>query len=117
MKRSELDEDQIVIEHYEDPAGGWGSLGSVAAKAEAEGLVVSDVWSQLRRQNKADGAMCVSCSWAKPEHPHEFEFCENGAKATIWEQTRTRCGRDFLPSTRSPSFWNGTTTISKRPAG
>ncbi len=96
MKRPEESEDEIVIEHYESPTGGWGSLKSVAKKAEAEGLVASSIWNQLRRQNKPDGVMCVSCSWAKPEKPHQFEFCENGAKATIWEQTRKRCDADFF---------------------
>ena len=55
MKRPEESEDEIVIEHYESPTGGWGSLKSVAKKAEAEGLVASSIWNQLRRQNKPDG--------------------------------------------------------------
>jgi len=96
MRRSEKSEDEIVIEQYDSPTGGWGSLKSVAGHAEAEGLVASGVWNQLRHQNKADGFMCASCSWAKPSKPHEFEFCENGAKATIWEQTRKRCDAGFF---------------------
>ncbi|SDK56947.1 Molybdopterin oxidoreductase [Paracoccus chinensis] len=40
--------------------------------------------------------MCTSCAWTKPAHPHSFEFCENGAKATIWDLTRDRCGPDFF---------------------
>ena len=40
--------------------------------------------------------MCTSCAWAKPAEPHPFEFCENGAKATIWELTRDRCGPEFF---------------------
>ena len=39
----------------------------------------------LLKQNKTDGFVCASCSWAKPASPHPFEFCENGAKATSWE--------------------------------
>jgi molybdopterin-dependent oxidoreductase alpha subunit len=39
---------------------------------------------------------CVSCSYAKPEHPRPFEFCENGAKATAWEITDRRCEPDFF---------------------
>ncbi len=96
MKRSELGEDDIVIKDYDSPTGGWGSLKSVVKNASDEGLLASTVWNQLRRQNKADGVMCVSCSWAKPEHPREFEFCENGAKATIWETTRNRCDAEFF---------------------
>ena len=50
----------------------------------------------LRRQNKPKGFMCVSCSWAKPADYHAFEFCENGAKATLWELTSRRCIPDFF---------------------
>jgi molybdopterin-dependent oxidoreductase alpha subunit len=38
----------------------------------------------------------VSCSYAKPDHPKPFEFCENGAKATAWEITDKRCSLDFF---------------------
>ena len=40
--------------------------------------------------------MCASCAWGKPRKPHSFEFCENGAKATIWDLTRDRCTPDFF---------------------
>ncbi|SFF17451.1 oxidoreductase alpha (molybdopterin) subunit [Methylobacterium sp. yr596] len=50
----------------------------------------------LMHQNKADGFMCVSCAWAKPEKPAVFEYCENGAKATAWEVTRKRVTADFF---------------------
>jgi len=51
----------------------------------------------LARQNKPKGVMCVSCAWPKPANYSAFEFCENGAKATMWEQTKARC---------TPDFWN-----------
>ena len=50
----------------------------------------------LSRQNKPEGYMCSSCAWGKPAHPHAFEFCENGAKSTIWELTRDRCTPEFF---------------------
>jgi molybdopterin-dependent oxidoreductase alpha subunit len=50
----------------------------------------------LMRQNKPGGFMCVSCAWTKPARPHPFEFCENGAKATLWELTSRRCTPDFF---------------------
>ena len=50
----------------------------------------------LLRQNKAHGHMCTGCAWGKPKDPHTFEFCENGAKATIWELTSDRCTPDFF---------------------
>jgi molybdopterin-dependent oxidoreductase alpha subunit len=96
MRRSELGEDKIVIKRYDHPTGGWGSLKSLVKKAEDEGLIASDIWATLMRQNKADGYACVSCSWSKPRDPHEFEFCENGAKATMWEQTVERCTPKFF---------------------
>lgn len=88
------------IEAYDQPTGGWGSVKSLVAKSTAEGLAVSSVWSTLYKQNKPDGFMCVSCSWAKPAEQHPFEFCENGAKATIWEQTKKRTSRDFFATHR-----------------
>ena len=67
----------------------------------------SRVNSLLRRslrpwpgRNKAKGHMCTSCAWGKPAHPHIFEFCENGAKATIWELTRDRCTPEFFAEHR-----------------
>src|SRR5262249_41038358 len=50
----------------------------------------------LPHQNKPDGYACVSCAWAKPEHPHAAEFCENGAKATAWEITSKRATPEFF---------------------
>jgi len=50
----------------------------------------------LVHQNKPDGFMCVGCSWAKPAHPHPFEFCESGAKATAWDTTLRRVEPEFL---------------------
>jgi molybdopterin-dependent oxidoreductase alpha subunit len=50
----------------------------------------------LGEQNKPEGFACVSCAWAKPANYHPAEFCENGAKATMWEMTSRRCGPDFF---------------------
>jgi molybdopterin-dependent oxidoreductase alpha subunit len=47
-------------------------------------------------QNKPEGFKCASCAWAKPADHHPFEFCENGAKATLWEATAHRAGPDFF---------------------
>ncbi|HWU63543.1 MAG TPA: FdhF/YdeP family oxidoreductase [Ensifer sp.] len=81
--------------HYDGPAGGWGSMKGIAR-------IFGKEWSTpaaletLARQNKPGGFMCVSCAWTKPAHHHPFEFCENGAKATLWELTTRRCGPDFF---------------------
>ncbi|MBD8901967.1 FdhF/YdeP family oxidoreductase [Methylobacterium bullatum] len=83
------------IEAYDGPAGGWGSAQSLTEILLREGIPVSGA-ALLMKQNKPDGFMCVSCAWAKPAKPLTFEYCENGAKATAWEQTAKRCGPDFF---------------------
>src|SRR6185312_8803208 len=86
--------DQETVE-YQGPAGGWGSLRGISRifGKEWDSPMVVDT---LMRQNKPHGFMCVSCSWAKPADYHPFEFCENGAKATLWELTSRRCTPDFF---------------------
>ncbi|WP_026597106.1 FdhF/YdeP family oxidoreductase [Methylobacterium sp. 77] len=83
------------IEPYDGPAGGWGSAQSLTEILLREEIPVSGA-TLLMKQNKPDGFMCVSCAWAKPPKPLTFEYCENGAKATAWEQTAKRCGPDFF---------------------
>jgi molybdopterin-dependent oxidoreductase alpha subunit len=80
---------------YEGPAGGWGSLAGIARVFGKEWDTPAAI-ETLMRQNKPRGFMCVSCSWAKPADYHQFEFCENGAKATLWELTSRRCTPDFF---------------------
>jgi molybdopterin-dependent oxidoreductase alpha subunit len=83
------------VARYDAPAGGWGSLNAVVHILTQEEVAVlgSEI---LLKQNKPDGFMCVSCSWAKPAKPHPFEFCENGAKATAWEVTSKTVTPEFF---------------------
>ena len=81
--------------HYDGAEGGWGSLRGIAETALRE-KPSPGALNTLRRQNKVKGFMCVSCAWAKPAKPHALEFCENGAKATLWELTSKRCTPDFF---------------------
>ncbi|MES2755679.1 MAG: FdhF/YdeP family oxidoreductase [Pseudomonadota bacterium] len=87
--------EKVEIKPYHGPAGGFGSLKSVAQilAREKVGPAALDV---LAHQNKPEGVMCVSCAWGKPEKPHLAEFCENGAKATAWELTSLRVTPDFF---------------------
>src|SRR5579872_1430679 len=87
------DEKRIV--EYKGASGGWGSLRGISSAllSERDGLAAI---GELMRQNKPRGFMCVSCSWAKPADYHTFEFCENGAKATLWELTTRRCTPEFF---------------------
>jgi molybdopterin-dependent oxidoreductase alpha subunit len=82
-------------EAYPYSSGGWGSLKAVANILLQEKVPRKDS-AVLLRQNKPDGFMCVSCSWAKPADPHTFEFCESGAKATAWDLTAKRVTSDFF---------------------
>ena len=89
------DHDHDIEAHYDGPAGGWGSVSGMSKVLLREKNRPA-VLDTLRRQNKPDGFQCVSCAWGKPKHPHPFEFCENGAKATLWELTPKRCTPDFF---------------------
>jgi molybdopterin-dependent oxidoreductase alpha subunit len=80
---------------YAGAAGGWGSLEGIG-KVFARELSNPAALETLARQNKAGGFMCSSCAWGKPAHPHAFEFCENGAKSTLWELTGDRCTPEFF---------------------
>ncbi|MFB2596577.1 FdhF/YdeP family oxidoreductase [Herbiconiux sp. P17] len=46
--------------------------------------------------NQKDGFDCMSCAWPDPDSRKTLEFCENGAKAVVWEAT---------PITVPTSFW------------
>lgn len=80
---------------YDGPAGGWGSMRSLADIIPRE-KNAAQTSAELLRQNKPDGFMCVSCAWSKPYPPNPAEFCENGAKATAWEITSQRVTPDFF---------------------
>ncbi|HEV7437920.1 MAG TPA: FdhF/YdeP family oxidoreductase [Pseudorhizobium sp.] len=88
-----MSKDETV--HYNGPAGGWGSVRGIS-RIFAKELSSPAVAETLRRQNKPGGFMCVSCAWTKPADYHPLEFCENGAKATLWELTTRRCTPDFF---------------------
>lgn len=80
---------------YRHATGGWGSMEGMA-KVELTGKAGPAALATLAVQNKPEGYMCSSCAWAKPPNPHAAEFCENGAKATIWDLTSKRCTREFF---------------------
>ena len=84
-----------AIKDYTAPAGGYGSLRSVAEILWRE-RGSARAAETLMHQNKPDGFACVSCAWGKPAKPHPFEYCENGAKATAWEITTKRVDEKFF---------------------
>lgn len=85
----------LEVEPYDAPAGGWGSVKSLARSLTHSRVPFSGS-RVLLKQNKPDGFACVSCAWAKPADPRVFEFCENGAKATTWEITHKRVTPEFF---------------------
>lgn len=80
---------------YDSSAGGWGSVRGMVQTMARE-MSSPGALATLAKQNKTGGFMCTSCAWGKPKHPHAFEFCENGAKATLWELTSHRCTPEFF---------------------
>jgi len=88
-------DDKPEIKPFKGPAGGWGSVRSLADILPREHLG-PEAYRELARQNKPDGFMCVSCAWPKPADHHPAEFCEEGAKATAWELTSYRTTPDFF---------------------
>lgn len=81
------------FDHY--AAGGWGSLRGVS-EAFGESSSSTRALKILSKLNKPGGVMCSSCAWAKPAKPQTFEFCENGAKATLWELDTRRADAAFF---------------------
>ena len=80
---------------FKGPAGGWGSVRSLAEIFPRE-HIPAETLRELVRQNKPDGFQCVSCAWPKPADHHPAEFCEEGAKATAWELTSYRTTPEFF---------------------
>jgi len=80
---------------YHGASGGWGSLKGIG-RIELKERAAPGALATLKEQNKPGGYMCSSCAWVKPPHPHPFEFCENGAKATLWDLTTKRCTPEFF---------------------
>ena len=80
---------------YDRPAGGWGSVKSVARSLLRE-RVVASAPPALLRQNKPDGFACVSCAWAKPAEPHPFEFCEKAPRRRPGRSPRAAPTPDFF---------------------
>lgn len=96
--------DIISNPESEGPSGGWGSVRSMA-RIYGDTKPSPAVLEALTHQNKPGGVMCVSCAWPKPVNYHPFEFCENGAKATLSDLTSARC---------TPDFWNDHTVAELR---
>ena len=87
--------DDSKLPHDTKPSGGWGSVEGMT-QIYGEARPSPTALRTLGRLNKPKGVMCISCAWPKPANFAAFEFCENGAKAVLWELTSARC---------TPAFW------------
>lgn len=88
---------EVKVVNTAGPSGGWGSWLGICQVMFRERPSPSAL-ETLIHQNKAGGHMYASCAWGKPAKPLLLEFCENGAKATLWESTTDRCTPDFFAS-------------------
>ncbi len=80
---------------YRGPVGGWGSVRGMIGTLRSSGASAGAL-ATLADLNKPGGTMCTSCAWTKVPNPGLVEFCENGAKATLWDLTSDRCTPDFF---------------------
>ncbi len=90
---------------YAGPAGGWGSLRSVAEILPREGNRRRRRRASWSARTRPTASPASRCAWAKPANAHPAEFCENGAKATAWELTSHRADAGLLhrPPRRRPA--------------
>ncbi len=99
-----------TIRRYDQPAGGWGALRSVARQLVAQDIPVLGA-KTLLHVNQPDGFDCPGCAWPDRDHTSTFEFCENGAKAVAHEATTRRAGPELFAGhtvselARYSDFW------------
>jgi len=77
------------IEPYNNPAGGWGALLSVARNLKRQEVFKKGAITLLNI-NQPTGFDCPGCAWPEKKDAHAFNFCENGAKAVAFEATSKR---------------------------
>lgn len=87
--------EDIRIQPYAKPAGGWDSLKRSYQALRDEGIVGAGARAMLRT-NQNDGFDCPGCAWPDRNPNSTFEFCENGVKAVAAEATRKRADRAFF---------------------
>ncbi|ASP98436.1 CbbBc protein [Sinorhizobium meliloti] len=92
------------IEQYTHPAGGWDALKAVA-KTLAHQQIVAQGSRTLLKANQPEGFDCPGCAWPDPKHTSSFEFCENGAKAIMWESTAKRTDAEFFAGNSVSELW------------
>src|SRR5687768_10053069 len=108
------DESRLTVGAPRDHAAGVEAVAVAMGRALGE-MGPSRATRTLLRLNQVDGFDCMSCAWPDPdpEHRHQAEFCENGAKAVAEEATKARVTPEFFTrhsiadlSTRT-DYWLG----------
>ena len=87
------DAEMTVGEPKEWAAGVPGVLHSMAPAIEQLG--VARTAKLMLNLNQKGGFDCMSCAWPDPDKRKTAEFCENGAKAVVWEATPVLVPREF----------------------
>ncbi|WP_151831860.1 FdhF/YdeP family oxidoreductase [Acinetobacter ursingii] len=94
-QKPEHDHGYARIEPYDQPAGGWGALLSVARNLKRQETFKKGSISLLNI-NQPTGFDCPGCAWPEKKDAHAFNFCENGAKAVAFEATSKRVSPEFF---------------------
>jgi formate dehydrogenase major subunit len=91
------DESRLRVGSPYDHAAGVKAVTVAMGRALGE-MGPSRTARTLLRLNQVDGFDCMSCAWPDPdpEHRHQAEFCENGAKAVAEEATKARVTPEFF---------------------
>lgn len=97
QKENENEQNQSYarIEPYDQPAGGWGALLSVAQNLKRQETFKKGSISLLNI-NQPTGFDCPGCAWPEKKESKTLNFCENGAKAVAFEATSKRVTPEFF---------------------
>ena len=90
-------DDEVRVEKPKTSVAGMPAIRHALQYAAVEMGVTRGV-KTLLAMNQTSGFDCPGCAWPDPKvgDRSHAEFCENGAKATSWEATRDRAGREFF---------------------
>ena len=89
LNSSSKSTEPVTVKEYRAAAGGFGALVSVFEMSYRQTGFLRAART-LAKINQPGGFDCSSCAWPDPRADERtaFEFCENGAKATLWDQTK-----------------------------
>jgi molybdopterin-dependent oxidoreductase alpha subunit len=98
-KMADNSDENVRVGKPKTSAVGIPAIGHALQAAIAE-MGVGRGTKTLLKLNQTTGFDCPGCAWADPDPDKRShaEFCENGAKATAWEATTDRVGREFFAS-------------------